>query len=65
MGHLWEHCVLNEIHGYLQTRAIHYWRDKRGHEIDFVLQDRVYNTLIAIEYKFNYEAEDSVPTAIA
>ncbi len=36
MGYLWEHFVLNEIHGVLQTRRIHYWRDKRKHEIDFV-----------------------------
>lgn len=37
MGLLWEHYVLNELHARLQTRDIHYWRDKRQHEIDFVL----------------------------
>ncbi|MBI5193539.1 MAG: ATP-binding protein [Nitrospirae bacterium] len=37
MGLLWEHFVLNEIQARLQTRRISYWRDKRGHEIDFVL----------------------------
>ena len=37
MGLLWEHTVLNEIQSHLQTRKINYWRDKRGHEIDFVL----------------------------
>jgi len=37
MGMLWEHFVLNELHGQLQSRRINYWRDKRGHEIDFVL----------------------------
>lgn len=37
MGVLWEHFVLNEIHAHLQTRRISYWRNKRGHEIDFVL----------------------------
>lgn len=37
MGILWEHFVLNEMHAHLQTRRISYWRDKRGHEIDFVL----------------------------
>jgi predicted AAA+ superfamily ATPase len=36
-GLLWEHWVLNEIHSLLQTPAVRYWRDKRGHEIDFVL----------------------------
>ncbi|MDW8468762.1 MAG: AAA family ATPase [Burkholderiales bacterium] len=34
---LWEHFVLNEIHARLQTRKLHCWRDKRGHEVDFVL----------------------------
>jgi len=37
LGILWEHFVLNEMHGRLQSRDIRYWRDKRGHEIDFVL----------------------------
>jgi hypothetical protein len=37
-GMLWEHYVLNELHAQLQTRAIQYWRDKRGHEVDFVLR---------------------------
>jgi len=39
-GYLWEHYVLNEMRGVLQTRRIHYWRDKRGHEIDFVYLPR-------------------------
>ncbi|HEY9786886.1 MAG TPA: ATP-binding protein [Candidatus Obscuribacterales bacterium] len=36
-GRLWEHVVLNELHGFFPARRICYWRDKRGHEIDFVL----------------------------
>lgn len=40
LGTLWEHLVLNEIQAQLQTREIHYWRDKRKHEIDFVLARR-------------------------
>jgi hypothetical protein len=36
MGHLWEHFVLNEMHGVLCPASIQYWRDKRGHEIDFI-----------------------------
>ena len=39
-GLLWEHYVLNEMHARLQTRAIRYWRDKRGHEVDFVFVER-------------------------
>lgn len=40
MGLLWEHFVLNEIQAHLQTRQVCYWRDKRGHEVDFVLPQR-------------------------
>ena len=36
MGQLWEHYVLNEIQGVLQVRTLRFWRDKRGHEMDFV-----------------------------
>jgi predicted AAA+ superfamily ATPase len=40
LGSLWEHFVLNEIVARTQDRRVHYWRDKRGHEIDFVLARR-------------------------
>jgi predicted AAA+ superfamily ATPase len=40
LGLLWEHFVLNELHGRLQSRDVRYWRDKRGHEVDFVLTRR-------------------------
>ena len=36
-GPLWEHFVLNELYAHRQRRDVHYWRDKQGHEIDFVL----------------------------
>ena len=49
-GLLWEHYVLNEIHARLQTRAVQYWRDKRGHEVDFVFVGRG-KAPIAIECK--------------
>ena len=39
-GILWEHLVLNELFSALQSPDINYWRDKAGHEIDFVLQKR-------------------------
>jgi len=39
LGLLWEHSVLNEMHATLQTRRIQYWRDKRGHEVDFVIAE--------------------------
>ncbi len=40
LGVLWEHFVLNELHANLQSRSINYWRDKRGHEVDFVFPQR-------------------------
>ncbi len=51
-GLLWEQCVLNEIQGLLQTHTIHYWRDKQGHEVDFILRDKNNNSLITIECKY-------------
>ena len=35
-GNLWEHLVLNEMQGRLQIKSVRYWRDKQGHEIDFI-----------------------------
>jgi predicted AAA+ superfamily ATPase len=63
-GFMWEHCVLNELHGHLQTRAINYWRDKRDNEIDFVISNRAGNRLTAIECKFNSSSEDFVSNGI-
>lgn len=50
-GFLWEHLVLNELHSKLQTKNINYWRDKRGHEVDFILQQKG-KAPIAIECKW-------------
>jgi predicted AAA+ superfamily ATPase len=52
MGLLWEHYVLNEIQGRLQIRDVMYWRDKRGHEIDFVVAGRG-RPPVAIECKWS------------
>ena len=52
LGLLWEHFVLNEIHASLQSRRVGYWRDKRGHEVDFVLSDQ-YRDPVAIECKWS------------
>ncbi|MEW6109508.1 MAG: DUF4143 domain-containing protein [Nitrospirota bacterium] len=51
-GNLWEHYVLNEIHAQTQSRKVLYWRDKRGHEVDFVLAKRQ-GEPIAIECKWS------------
>jgi predicted AAA+ superfamily ATPase len=40
LGILWEHYVLNEIMARTQNRQILYWRDKSGHEVDFVIKKR-------------------------
>ena len=51
LGLLWEHFVLNEIMAHTQSREVRYWRDKREHEIDFVLTRRQ-GTPISIECKW-------------
>jgi uncharacterized protein len=48
LGTLWEHFVLNEIMARQQSREVSYWRDKRGHEVDFILTGRR-NKPIALE----------------
>ncbi len=58
-GILWEHFVLNEIQAALQTRKINYWRDKRGHEVDFVLAGKDRDP-IAIECKWSADDFDPV-----
>lgn len=57
LGLLWEHLVLNELQAHLQTRRIGYWRDKRGHEIDFVLSRRGQAPL-ALECKWSADDVD-------
>jgi len=54
LGHLWEHWILNEIQSRLQSPIVRYWRDKRGHEIDFILALRGRKP-IAIECKWKAE----------
>ena len=51
MGLLWEHFVLTEIIARLQTQSIQYWRDKQGHEIDFIYQPRTGDP-VTIECKY-------------
>jgi len=65
LGFMWEHCVLNEIQGNLQTRSINYWRDKSGHEIDFVLRNRGENSITAIECKFSCSQDGLALAALA
>lgn len=59
LGELWEHFVLNEVQADLQTRNISYWRDKRGHEVDFILNNRK-GQPIAIECKWSASEFEAV-----
>ncbi|MGH9556409.1 MAG: ATP-binding protein [Terriglobales bacterium] len=59
LGPLWEHFVLNEMMARLQSRRISYWRDKRGHEIDFVIA-ALRQKPMAIESKWSAESFDPV-----
>ena len=47
LGFLWEHFVLNEIQAHLQRRDIYYWRDKQGHEIDFIMLNKKKEPIVA------------------
>jgi uncharacterized protein len=51
-GILFEHWVLNEFHTFLQEPVLNYWRDKAGHEIDFVWKARG-KPPVAIECKWS------------
>ncbi|MGV8124892.1 MAG: ATP-binding protein [Candidatus Xenobiia bacterium LiM19] len=59
MGNLWEHYVLNEIVAITGKSDIYYWRDKQGHEIDFVLISRKGRQQIAIECKWSARSFDA------
>ena len=54
-GLLWEHFVLNELQAKLGIRDIRYWRDKKGHEVDFVIPCRG-KGIIAVEAKWKADA---------
>ena len=36
-----------------QTKRVHYWRDKKGHEVDLVLQRRGQGGPVAVECKWS------------
>lgn len=57
LGHLWEHFVLNEVQATRPIRALQYWRDKRGHEVDFVVAPRS-GPPLAIECKWSADEFD-------
>ena len=56
-GIMWEQYVLNEILACAQSGRVNYWRDKDGHELDFVLY-RNARKPAAIECKWQAQAFD-------
>ncbi|MBI2924868.1 MAG: ATP-binding protein [Verrucomicrobia bacterium] len=61
LGRLWEHYVLNEIVARTQGTEVRYWRDKQGHEVDFVWLPRR-GSLLALECKWS--AKDFDPAGL-
>ena len=45
--------------------SINYWRDKRGHEIDFILKDRNDNSITVIECKYSSLSIISNPSQLS
>ncbi len=58
LGVLWEHFVLNELIARTQSTEWRYWRDKAGHEIDFIWQRRG-RAPLAIECKWSAKDFDA------
>ena len=57
LGILWEHLVLEHLQAHFPDTPPRYWRDKLGHEIDFVLLRRR-DAVDAIECKWDPKAFD-------
>lgn len=54
-GHLWENLVLDELRAVYPLPAIHYWRDKSQHEVDFVIKSAA-GAVDVVEAKINPDA---------
>jgi len=57
-GILWEHLVLDMLRTQDPISGIHYWRDKSGREIDFVIK-RTANSVDTYECKINPDSFDA------
>jgi uncharacterized protein len=55
---LWEHIVLEQLQAQFPNTPARYWRDKGGHEVDFVLAHRR-EEVDAVECKWDTRAFDS------
>ena len=58
LGILWEHLVLEHLQAHFPDTPVRYWRDKSGHEVDFVLVQRR-DEVDTIECKWDPSAFDS------
>ncbi len=58
LGILWEHLVLEHLQAYFPDQPMRYWRDKSGHEVDFVVT-RKRDEVDAIECKWDARSFDS------
>jgi predicted AAA+ superfamily ATPase len=56
-GSLWEHLVLEHLQAHFPAATVSYWRDKAGHEIDFVIAHSR-EDVHAVECKWNPTAFD-------
>lgn len=61
-GPLWEHLVLDVLRTRVADRDLHYWRDKSGREIDFVVRGRRH-AADAIECKVSPDRFDGTSLA--
>ena len=57
LGVLWEHFVLEQLQAGRPGLPIHYWRDRAGREVDFVLP-RNRDEIDAVECKWNPDRFD-------
>jgi len=62
VGSLLEHLFLNEVHAHGAPFAVHYWRDKAHHEVDFVLLRRG-GEAVAVECKASERGFDATNLA--
>jgi len=63
LGVLWEHLVLEHLQAHFPDTPVHYWRDKQGREVDFVLAHRR-DAVDAVECKWNSDAFDGKALAV-
>lgn len=59
-GLLWEHCVLDVLRTRFAEKSLYYWREKTGHELDFIVKHNT-NDVAVYECKHNPDTFDAAP----